>query len=82
MASVFREVVIDCEDPGGLARFWGEVLGWEPQQRGSFWWMSEAGPGPMFCFNEGGGTKQVKNRVHFDVCPKGNEFCVLGHRID
>jgi hypothetical protein len=29
MTSKFTELAIDCADPGGLARFWCSVLGYE-----------------------------------------------------
>jgi hypothetical protein len=31
MTSKFTELAIDCADPGGLARFWCSVLGYEVQ---------------------------------------------------
>src|SRR5690625_223726 len=33
MASKFTELVIDCADPGGLARFWCSVLDYEVQDQ-------------------------------------------------
>jgi catechol 2,3-dioxygenase-like lactoylglutathione lyase family enzyme len=123
MASVFREVVVDCLDPEGLARFWGEVLGWPvvKNERG-FCWLSSTGepwaPPPLLVFVPVPEPKTLKNRVHIDVnpsgCdrdeelerllalgarrvhvgqgddvpwvvladPEGNEFCLLGRRVD
>ena len=74
MGAVLREVVIDCNDPGLVAEFWGQVLGWEVHQKGDEFWMSESGaPFPDLClvFGQVPEAKTVKNRVHIDVSPVG-----------
>jgi catechol 2,3-dioxygenase-like lactoylglutathione lyase family enzyme len=122
MASVLREIVIDCQDPHRVARFWADVLGWPmvEEERG-FYWLSSTGeptaPPPLLAFVPVPEPKAEKNRVHIDVnpsgCdqaeelerllalgarrvdvgqgdvpwvvladPEGNEFCLLGRRVD
>ncbi len=76
MGAVLREVVIDCTDTSRVAEFWGAVLGWEVQQDGEVFWMSESGasfPGLLVVFVPVPEAKKVKNRVHFDVSPVGCE---------
>ncbi len=122
MASVLREVVVDCHDPLALGRFWAAVLGWplvESDQ--GFCWLSSTGdflaPPPLLVFAPVPESKAVKNRLHLDLnpsgCeqseelqrllalgarpvdvgqgqvpwvvladPEGNEFCLLGRRVD
>lgn len=62
-----QEVVIDCADPAGLARFWGTLLdtGWGSVDAG--WATVDAGP--MFiAFQRVPEPKQSpKNRVHLDL---------------
>jgi hypothetical protein len=76
MGSVLREVVIDCEDPRGVARFWSEVLGWPlgEDERG-LCWVSSTGepwaPPPVLVFVPVPEPKTVKNRLHLDVNPTG-----------
>ncbi len=122
MAARLVEIVVDCEAPGVLARFWGEVLGWPvtDEARG-FSWISATGDytaRPMIVFAPVPEPKSTKNRVHLDVSPsgvdqpaelerllalgatrvdsgraddlpwivladpEGNEFCLLGRRVD
>ena len=40
MGAVLREVIIDCNDAGRVAEFWGEVLGWAAQEDDELFWMS------------------------------------------
>jgi predicted enzyme related to lactoylglutathione lyase len=77
MASVLREIVIDCREPQRVARFWADVLGWPvavEDQRG-FCWLSSTGepdsPGPLLVFVPVPEAKTQKNRVHIDVNPSG-----------
>ena len=75
MTSVVREIVIDCLDPEKVAAFWSEALDWKAQQKDDYWWMSETGDpvtSPlMLVFQPVPEPKTVKDRIHFDVCPKG-----------
>jgi len=76
MASLLREVVIDCRDPLRLARFWGDVLGWPVvDDDGGFSWASSTGepwaPPPLLVFVPVPEAKSAKNRLHLDVNPSG-----------
>jgi hypothetical protein len=76
MASVLRELVVDCEDPAGIARFWGEVLGWPVVEdpRGLCWLSSTGAPDappPLLVFVPVPEHKASKNRLHIDVNPSG-----------
>ena len=78
MASVLREVVVDCRDPARLGRFWSDVLGWPlvENERG-YCWLSSTGeptaPPPLLVFVPVPEPKVGKNRVHIDVNPSGCE---------
>src|SRR5215210_3083006 len=76
MASLLREVVIDCRDPRRLARFWAEVLGWPVvDDESGYSWLSSTGepwaPPPILVLAQVGETKTVKNRLHLDLNPSG-----------
>src|SRR3954471_20268383 len=122
MASVLREVVVDCTDPLTVGRFWAAVLDWPlvENDRG-YCWASSTGdhtaPAPLLVFVPVPEPKTAKNRLHIDVNPsgcdqaeelesllslgarqvdvgqqdvpwivladvEGNEFCLLGERLD
>ena len=76
MASVLREVVVDCTAPRAVADFWSAVLGW-PVTEGTngFCWLSSTGspmaPPPLLVFVPVPEPKTVKNRLHLDLCPSG-----------
>ena len=73
MTSTIANITFDAADAEALARFWGEVLGWQVS--------SGASPAEASLVNPDGGTrlyfmrvpedKQVKNRVHLDLEPEG-----------
>ena len=71
-------MVVDCQDPGRLARFWGDALGWPvvEDERG-YCWLSSTGepwaPPPLLVFVPVPEPKTHKNRVHIDVNPSGCE---------
>jgi hypothetical protein len=80
MASKFTELAIDCADPGGLARFWCSVLGYEVSEEDDGFIAIESPlvpegknrPGPVppaLTFARVPEGKVVKNRVHLDVNP-------------
>ena len=74
MGAVLREVIIDCNDPRRVAEFWGGALGWEVQEQGESFWMSESGdpfPNMLLVFVPVAEMKTLKNRVHLDVSPVG-----------
>jgi catechol 2,3-dioxygenase-like lactoylglutathione lyase family enzyme len=86
MASVFRELVIDCNDPARMAAFWSDVLGWNAaaDEDGDFWMSSDgdpAGPGPILVFVAVPEPKAVKNRIHIDVNPSGCDQAVELERL-
>jgi predicted enzyme related to lactoylglutathione lyase len=122
MAARLNEITIDANDPGRLARFWGDVLGWPvTDEDDGLSWISESGDyttRPLIVFAPVPEAKTVKNRMHLDVNPsgvdqaeelerllslgatradvgqsddvpwivladpEGNEFCLLGRRVD
>jgi predicted enzyme related to lactoylglutathione lyase len=76
VASQLSEIVIDCDEPARVARFWGDVLGWPvvDDQRGFLWTSATgepAGPSPMLVFVPVPGRKTTKNRLHLDLNPSG-----------
>ncbi len=76
MASLLREVVIDCRDPRRLARFWADVLGWPVvDDESGYSWLSSTGepwaPPPLLVFAPVGEPKTAKNRLHLDLNPSG-----------
>jgi hypothetical protein len=86
MTSKFTELVIDCADPRGLARFWCAVLGYEVQDDDGDDDVVSIGsppapegndrPGPvppMLTFARVPEGKTVKNRLHIDVNPTDRE---------
>jgi len=80
VTSKFTELAIDCADPGGLARFWCSVLGYEVQgeDEGTVTIGSQMAPEgrhhlgpvpPTLTFARVPEGKTIKNRVHLDVNP-------------
>ena len=47
----YPAVVLDCPDPGVLARFYGELLGWEVKVDGD-WGQIQADYGQTLCFQQ------------------------------
>ena len=67
MAAVLREIVVDCADARRAADFWSGVLGWAVQEKDDDLWMTgRVGDTPWVVLAD----------------PDGNEFCVLGRRVD
>jgi len=58
------QVTFDCADPGKVARFWCEVLGYVDQGSAC---VDPTGVGPRLYFQRVPEGKVVKNRVHLDV---------------
>jgi hypothetical protein len=84
MTSKFTELVIDCADPNGLARFWRSVLAYEVQDEdeGIVTIGSPVAPEgenhlgpvpPTLTFTHVPEGKTVKNRLHIDVNPTDRE---------
>ncbi|MZD05083.1 VOC family protein [Streptomyces sp. SID5785] len=74
MTSIIREIQVtfDCAEPVRVARFWCEVVGYEPivDEDGDDSWAAAADPtgaGPRMYFQRVPEGKVVKNRVHVDV---------------
>lgn len=77
MACRLREIVVDCLDPGAVSRFWGDVLGWEVNEEGPFYWMAAPGADESrdlaLVFIAVPEPRVGKNRLHIDVSPVGCE---------
>lgn len=71
MACRFTELIVDAQDPEGLARFWAEVLAWEmgESSEGLAWLKPPASAVPLIVFVPVPEGKTVKNRLHIDVSP-------------
>ena len=69
------EIVIDCNDPELVANFWCAVLGWPLQrtEKGDLWTSLGATKVDI-------GQGDTPWIVLAD--PEGNEFCLLGRRVD
>ncbi|UJW30600.1 VOC family protein [Saccharothrix sp. AJ9571] len=70
MASIKQfQVTFDCADPDRLARFWCEVLGYEPSpsEGPASACVDPSGVGPRLYFQRVPEGKVVKNRVHLCV---------------
>ncbi|HEY0493236.1 MAG TPA: VOC family protein [Candidatus Dormibacteraeota bacterium] len=66
----WSNIVIDCEDPEKVARFWGRAL--ELKLNGPHdgeWWLEPGGDIPDVLFLKVPESKSVKNRVHLDFRP-------------
>ncbi|MFC5216724.1 VOC family protein [Streptomyces coerulescens] len=64
-------IVVDCEDPRSMARFWGEAMDWTVHEvsDGQAVLRSTAGVGPYLEFLRTPGVKTVPDRVHLDLLP-------------
>lgn len=71
MSSVKQvQVTFDCTEPGRVARFWAETLGYQAEfddEDGSAAAQDPTGAGPRLYFQRVPENKVVKNRVHLDV---------------
>lgn len=67
MIGQIDEVVVDCMNPEGLAIFWANVLGGEPQGRDPAWWYILPPGWSQLSFQKVPEAKTVKNRLHLDV---------------
>ncbi|HVB43119.1 MAG TPA: VOC family protein [Streptosporangiaceae bacterium] len=79
MHATILNVTFDSARPAVLARFWGEVTGWEVQEQDSTPGHEEyaVGPpspgGPRLYFVQVPEHKAVKNRIHLDLIPPGDD---------
>ena len=64
-------VVVDCEDPRAMARFWGEAMDWTLHEvtDGGAVLRSAKGAGPFLEFLRTPGAKTAPDRVHLDLLP-------------
>jgi catechol 2,3-dioxygenase-like lactoylglutathione lyase family enzyme len=73
VAARFTQLVLDCADPGALATFWSELLGYRVTERkddGPERYVELTGPdgsGPTLFLLEVREGKTAKNRMHIDV---------------
>lgn len=70
-------LVIDCGDPGRVARFWAEALDWVISQSEDPEWVVEPREGSRedcvvadLLFVKVPEPKTIKNRLHFDLRPE------------
>ncbi len=93
MACRFSELVVDSRDPESLAAFWAEVLGYEVLGREEDGGVEIGpaagfgGPAPAIVFAPVAEPTPGKVRLHVDVSPtdrdpEGDEFWLLGRRLD
>ena len=75
MAAQFTELVIDCADTARMAEFWASVLDYTVLERSPEGIEIGAADGsrPTLLFVPVPEPKQVKNRVHIDVNPRGTD---------
>ena len=70
------ELVLDCRDPDGLARFWGAALSYEVvDSSGSYRSLEPIDgddPGPALVLQAVHEPKVGKNRLHLDVVTSGS----------
>jgi hypothetical protein len=70
-------LIVDCSDPGRLARFWAEALGWVISRDEDPEWVVEPSEGsredcvvPDLLFIKVPEPKTTKNRLHVDLRPE------------
>lgn len=70
-------VIVDCHDPGRVARFWAEALDWVISHDEDPEWVVEPRPGSRddcvvadLLFIKVPEPKTIKNRLHFDLRPE------------
>ncbi|MBX7465081.1 VOC family protein [Streptomyces sp. NPDC059095] len=61
------QLVVDCADPGRLARFWAGLLGGRPVVRDASWAYVDPPGAPRLAFQRVPEAKAVKNRLHLDL---------------
>ena len=70
MACRFTELIVDARDSEAQARFWADVLGWQPTEREGLHFLMPPNPAiPVVAFVKVPEGKSVKNRLHIDVSP-------------
>ena len=72
MAAVIGHLTVDSADPGLLAQWWAQVLGWlveDESDPDEIWVESPDGGQPGILFLRVADAKVVKNRLHLDLRP-------------
>jgi predicted enzyme related to lactoylglutathione lyase len=72
-----EQIVVDCNDPSRLVRFWAELLGGEPVHRAHGWAHVEPPGGVRMSFQPVPERKDVKNRLHLDFAADDLEAAVV-----
>ena len=72
----FDEIVVDCNDPATLARFWAKALAYEivDDEPDLASIEDPVADGPTMTFQRVAETKNGKNRVHFDLTVTDDVF--------
>jgi predicted enzyme related to lactoylglutathione lyase len=75
MASRWEQIVVDSEDPGRLARWWAEALGYQivHEEPDEVEIRRSADEMPGLLFGTSPDPKTVKNRLHIDLRPDDQE---------
>ena len=85
MALEWEQVVIDATDPEALARWWAEALGWVPVGADADAGEFEIRPAPErlpgLLFGVVPERKQLKNRLHLDFRPDGDQHAEVERLI-
>ncbi|BAU82037.1 glyoxalase [Streptomyces laurentii] len=70
-AGPLAAIVVDCADPRGMARFWGEAMDWTVREVTDNIAVLRAADdtGPFLEFLRVPGTRAVPDRVHLDLLP-------------
>jgi len=78
-------VVVDCQDPRAMARFWGEATGWTVHEVTDDLARLRAaeGVGPYLEFTRKSGPRSWWNRVHIDLLPHfGDDLAAQVARLE
>ncbi|MFJ3097877.1 VOC family protein [Streptomyces hydrogenans] len=67
MRAHVQELVLDCDDPAALVRFWAGLLGGDPVDRSPDWSYVDPPGFVRVAFQRVPEGKTVKNRLHLDV---------------
>jgi len=67
MRARLDQIVVDCQEPARLVRFWAALLGGEPVDRAMGWSHVEPPGFARLAFQPVPEAKSVKNRLHLDI---------------
>jgi predicted enzyme related to lactoylglutathione lyase len=77
-ATIFN-ITVDCADARAQAMFWAAVTGWDAQQQDDtpghveYALLPPSGSLPRMYFTTVPEPKSVKNRIHLDLLPPGDD---------